>query len=272
MEKETLIMVESVSKKFCRSLKRSLWYGIQDLFSELGAGGTERALRKNEFWALNDISFTVRRGECLGLIGPNGAGKSTMLKVLNQLIKPDAGRIIVRGRMGALIELGTGFNPILTGRENIFINGAVLGISKREMEKKFDEIVRFAELEDFIDSPFQNYSSGMKVKLGFAVAAQLEPDVLLIDEVLAVGDVGFRNKCYTVIDRLMSNAAVIFVSHNMEAITRITNRCLVFDRGNILFDGPPIQATMKYLDLFSQERQLKLQRRKSISYIASIIF
>jgi len=194
---ETLIRVENVSKKFCRSLKKSLWYGMRDLSKEvLGRRhGGDGELRPDEFWSVNDVSFELKRGECLGLIGPNGAGKSTLLKMLNGLIKPDQGRIEMRGRVGALIELGAGFNPILSGRENIYVNGSVLGLAKEEIDQKLDEIIEFSELDEFIDSPVQNYSSGMKVRLGFAVAAHMKPDILLIDEVLAVGDIGFRTKC-----------------------------------------------------------------------------
>ncbi|MDA0973020.1 MAG: ABC transporter ATP-binding protein, partial [Bacteroidetes bacterium] len=189
-ENEVIITVDRVSKKFCKELKRSLLYGLQDILS-LGGGNTDE-LRKNEFWAVKEVSFELRRGDCLGLIGHNGAGKSTLLKMLNGLISPDEGSITIHGRVGALIELGAGFNPILTGRENIYNNGAVLGFSKSEIDAKLQEIIDFSEIEEFIDMPIQNYSSGMKVRLGFAVAANLEPDLLLVDEVLAVGDAGFR--------------------------------------------------------------------------------
>ncbi|MGK7957368.1 MAG: ABC transporter ATP-binding protein, partial [Crocosphaera sp.] len=160
MADEVLVKVDHVSKKFCRDLKRSLWYGVQDIMSEVTARKYEHQLRKNEFWSVNDISFELRRGECLGLIGPNGAGKSTLLKILNGLIKPDKGRIELRGRIGALIELSAGFNTILTGRENIYSRGAVLGFSTAEIDKKLDAIIDFSELEDFIDTPVVNYSSG----------------------------------------------------------------------------------------------------------------
>ncbi len=214
---ETLIKVEDVSKKFCRSLKKSLWYGMQDLGREITGRrhGGEGQLRPDEFWAVNDISFELKRGECMGLIGANGAGKSTLLKILNGLIKPDRGQITIQGRIGALIELGAGFNPILTGRENIYVNGSVLGFTRQEIDEKFDSIVEFSEIAEFLDTPVQNYSSGMKVRLGFAVAAQMEPDVLLIDEVLAVGDTGFRMKCLNRIHELLESSAVIFVSHSM---------------------------------------------------------
>jgi lipopolysaccharide transport system ATP-binding protein len=189
---EVLIRCEGLSKKFCKDFKRSLWYGIKDVTSSFSKKAQHHdVLRKDEFWAVKDISFELRRGECLGLIGHNGAGKSTLLKLLNGLITPDQGQVTMKGRVGALIELGAGFNPVLTGRENIYNNGAVLGFSKEEIDSKLEAIIDFSELRDFIDMPVQNYSSGMKVRLGFAVAAQMEPDILLIDEVLAVGDMGF---------------------------------------------------------------------------------
>ena len=182
------------------------------------------ALRPGEFWAVSDVSFELKRGECLGLIGDNGAGKTTLLKMLNGLIKPDQGRIEMRGRVGALIALGAGFNPILTGRENIYVNGSVLGLTKKEIDAKFDEIVDFSGMEEFIDTPVQSYSSGMQVRLGFAVATAIEPNILLIDEVLAVGDMAFRIKCYNRIGRLQKNAATILVTHDMSYLSTVCNR------------------------------------------------
>jgi lipopolysaccharide transport system ATP-binding protein len=235
MNDDLLIKVEGVSKKFCKDLKKSLKYGFQDLGGALFAGKQERELRPDEFWAVKDISFEIRRGECLGLIGHNGAGKSTLLKMLNGLIKPDRGSIEMRGRVGALIELGAGFNPILTGRENIFNNAAVLGFSKQETIAKLDEIIAFAEIDEFLDMPVQNYSSGMKVRLGFAVAAQMQPDILLIDEVLAVGDMGFVLKCFNQMDKLLQNSALILVSHSMPHVSRMATKILMMDKGQELF-------------------------------------
>ncbi len=230
---DTLIKVEGVSKKFCRSFKRSLWYGMQDLGREVTGRrqGDISELRDDEFWAVKDVSFDLKRGECLGLVGPNGAGKTTLLRMLNGLIKPDKGRIEMRGRVGALIALGAGFNPILTGRENVYVNATVLGLSKKKIDEKLDEIVDFAEIEAFIDSPVQNYSSGMAVRLGFSVAAVLKPDVLLLDEVLAVGDMAFRVKCGNRIREMMSNAAVILVSHSMEFISWYATKVMVMQGG-----------------------------------------
>jgi|AVFP01.1.fsa_nt_gi lipopolysaccharide transport system ATP-binding protein len=235
---EVLIRCEGLSKKFCKDFKRSLWYGIKDVTSSFSKKAQHHdVLRKDEFWAVKDISFELRRGECLGLIGHNGAGKSTLLKLLNGLITPDQGQVTMKGRVGALIELGAGFNPVLTGRENIYNNGAVLGFSKEEIDSKLEAIIDFSELRDFIDMPVQNYSSGMKVRLGFAVAAQMEPDILLIDEVLAVGDMGFILKCYNKMDKLLQNTALILVSHSIPQVARMATKLIVMDKGKIMFQG-----------------------------------
>lgn len=208
-------------------------------------------LRADEFWAVQNVSFELKRGECLGLIGHNGAGKSTLLKVLNGLIPPDTGRITMKGRVCALIELNAGFNPILSGRENIFNQATLLGFSKEEALAKFDAIVDFAEIGDFLDMPVQNYSSGMRVRLGFAIAAQMEPDVLIIDEVLAVGDVAFRFKCLNAIGEMMKSAAVIFVTHAMPQVFRICSEVMVLDHGNITFQGRNLADGVGiYLSLF----------------------
>lgn len=253
---EWLLRVDGVSKKFCRSLKLSLWYGLQDVACELNPFSTRNAsaaamgsasLREGEFWASQDISFTLRRGECLGLIGHNGAGKTTLLRMLNGLVKPDEGSIEIKGRVGALIALGAGFNPVLSGRENIYVNGAVLGLGKREIDEKVDEIIDFSELAEFIDSPVQSYSSGMSVRLGFAIASTLQPDVLLLDEVLAVGDMGFAVKCLNRVRELASNSAVILVSHNMNSIASFCTRVLLLDHGKIVIDTKDVgQAVDQY--------------------------
>jgi lipopolysaccharide transport system ATP-binding protein len=256
IDEDILIKCESVSKKFCRDFKRSLWYGIKDVsLSFSSKGNHNNALRKDEFWAVQDISFELRRGECLGLIGHNGAGKSTLLKILNGLLTPDEGQVTMRGRVGALIELGAGFNPILTGRENIYNNAAVLGFTKQEIDAKYDKIVEFSEIGEFIDSPVQNYSSGMKVRLGFAVAAEMEPDILLIDEILAVGDAGFRMKSYNKLTELMSKCAVIFVSHSMQTIARVCTIGMLMQKGEMKFYTKNMhQAIEKYFDVFEGEQ------------------
>lgn len=246
-DEDVLVKADHVSKKFCRNLKKALWYGVQDIGSEIIGRKYDHQLRPDEFWAVNDISFEVKRGECLGLIGPNGAGKSTLLKMLNGLIKPDKGRIIIRGRVAALIELTAGFNPILTGLENIYNRAAILGLSKAEVDRKLDDIIEFAEIGDFLHTPVQNYSSGMNVRLGFAVAAQLEPDVLILDEVLAVGDVGFQAKCFNRIHQLMQNAAVIFVSHSMPQLARVATKLCLLQQGKIEFLG---QDIARGIDIF----------------------
>jgi lipopolysaccharide transport system ATP-binding protein len=246
-QNEVLVEVKGLSKKFCKDLKTSLWYGVKDLVSGYSGNKDVRELRPKEFWAVKDINFTLKRGECLGLIGHNGAGKSTLLKILNGLINPDSGSVIMRGRVGALIELGAGFNPILSGRENIYNNGAVLGFSRNEIDKKLQHIIDFAELEEFIDMPVRNYSSGMKVRLGFAVAAQMEPDVLIIDEVLAVGDLGFVLKCFKTIDTILPNTAIIFVSHSMPMVSRICTQIILMDKGQAKFQGEDVP---KAIDLY----------------------
>ncbi len=253
---EVLIKAENVSKKFAKDFKRSLYYGLRDVFSRVRGVEKKNELRKTEFWAVKDVCFEVRRGECLGLIGHNGAGKSTLLKMLNGLIAPDEGSITMKGKVGALIELGAGFNPVLTGRENIYNNAAIIGFSKEEIDKKFDDIVAFSEMNEFLDMPVQNYSSGMKVKLGFAIAAQMEPDILLIDEVLAVGDIGFRVKCLNRISELLDKCAVIFVSHSMQQIVRICTTGLLLEHGKeLLFTNDIGELIKKYYSLFDVEKE-----------------
>lgn len=253
---DVLVRVEDVSKKFCLSLKKSLWYGLQDMGNELigrrhgGHGG----LRPKEFWAVRDVRFELKRGESLGLIGHNGAGKTTLLKMLNGLIKPDAGRMEIRGRTGALISLGAGFNPILTGRENIYVNASVLGLAKAEIDAKLDEIIDFAEIGEFIDTPVQNYSSGMTVRLGFAIAAKVSPDVLFLDEVLAVGDMAFQAKCYNALSEFRKQGvAFILVSHNMHHISRYCEKVLYLRHGATAYYG----ATMPGVAAFEADMQVR---------------
>lgn len=247
---DALITVEGISKKFCRDFRKSLWYGVNDVGREiLGKPHSQHdQLRKDEFWAIRNVSFELKRGECLGLVGRNGAGKSTLLRMLNGLIKPDEGRIAIRGNIGALISLGAGFNPVLTGRENIYVNAAILGLSKRETDARIHGIIDFSELEEFIDMPVQSYSAGMQMRLGFSVASALNPDVLLIDEVLAVGDSRFRAKCFKRIGEVLSNAAVIFVSHNEAQINRICDAALYLRSGNVRYAGEPSEALRLYRD------------------------
>jgi lipopolysaccharide transport system ATP-binding protein len=262
---DPLIRVEGVSKLFCRSLKCSLHYGLLDCLFDIlpvrkrkNDENSEPILRREEFWAVKDVSFELRRGECLGLIGPNGAGKTTLLKMLSGLIKPDKGRIEMHGRVGGLIALGAGFNPILTGRENIYVNGAILGLSKKEIEDKLDEIIDFSEIREFIDSPVQSYSSGMAVRLGFAVASTLNPDVLLLDEVLAVGDFAFRMKCFERIGSLMRKAAVVFVSHQAHEVRGLCDHALYLSRGRSVCFGQVDTAFERYeIDAADQSQAQK---------------
>ncbi|MEC4816626.1 MAG: ABC transporter ATP-binding protein, partial [Scytonema sp. PMC 1069.18] len=215
-ESDIVLSVHGVSKKFCRNLKRSLLYGVRDITSELlGLREKNDELRPKEFWALKDISFQLRRGEALALVGKNGSGKTTLLRIIAGLIKPDTGFVEINGRVAPLIALGAGFNPVLTGRENIYANMAILGLSNKEIDKRFDEVVEFAEIEDAIDAPVQSYSSGMAARLGFSCAIHTEPEILLIDEVLAVGDVKFRLKCSRKLSQLQNyGTSFILVSHN----------------------------------------------------------
>lgn len=202
----------------------------------------------SRIWALKGVSFEVARGEVVGIIGRNGAGKSTLLKILSRITKPTAGRVELYGRVGSLLEVGTGFHPELTGRENIFLNGVIMGMKREEIERKFDEIVNFAEVSRFLDTPVKRYSSGMYVRLAFAVAAHLEPEILIVDEVLAVGDAGFQRKCLDKMrDVSQHGRTVLFVSHNMPAITRLCRRSILLDEGKVLKDGPSHQVVSAYL-------------------------
>jgi lipopolysaccharide transport system ATP-binding protein len=200
-----------------------------------------------QFWALNDVSFQVKLGEVVGIIGRNGAGKSTLLKILSRITKPTSGRCILRGRVGSLLEVGTGFHPELTGRENIFMNGSILGMSRQEIKRNFDAIVEFAEVERFLDTPVKRYSSGMYVRLAFAVAAHLEPEILIVDEVLAVGDAAFQKKCLGKMqDVAQHGRTVLFVSHNMAAIRNLCQKTIVLNGGKTVFDGPTSDAIDMY--------------------------
>jgi ABC-type polysaccharide/polyol phosphate transport system ATPase subunit len=250
-----LVVSTGLSKRFCRSLKQSLWHGVRDLAAEaVGRRSAPGRLRQHEFWALKDVDFTVRRGEMLGLVGENGSGKSTLLKMLNGLMKPDGGTLTTRGEVQALIELGAGFNPILSGRENVYVNASVLGLRKAEVDRVFPDIVEFAGLGDSIDAPVQNYSSGMKARLGFSVVSQLDPDVLLIDEVLAVGDTAFQEKCMRRMDALRkSDKAIVFVTHSLYQVEALCDSALWLDAGRVREYGPAGEVVRAYLD--DQERR-----------------
>lgn len=264
---QPVIRVQGLSKRYMLQHEKSSRYvALRDVLMDALGRVTSRASRQanqggpaiadvEEFWALKDVSFEVRAGDRLGIIGRNGAGKSTLLKVLSRITEPTRGRIETRGRIASLLEVGTGFHPELTGRENIFLNGAILGMSRRELARKFDEIVDFAEVERFLDTPVKRYSSGMYVRLAFAVAAYIDPDILIIDEVLAVGDARFQKKCLgKMSERAGEGKTILFVSHNLAAIRSLTNRVIMLDRGAIAFDGSTENGITHYVAASAEAR------------------
>lgn len=240
-----IIEIKNIQKKYRIAHARKPYLTLQE--SLLGIFKSKQTVE--EFYALNDVSFNVRHGESLGIIGKNGAGKSTLLKILSRITPPTKGKIICRGRLASLLEVGTGFHPELTGRENIFLNGSILGLKRTEIVSKFDEIVEFSGVEKFLDTPLKHYSSGMQLRLAFAVAAHLEPEILVIDEVLAVGDAEFQKKCMGKMDEVSrSGRTVLFVSHNMAAIKKLCSKAVVLKAGQVLFHGSTDDAITTYLD------------------------
>ncbi len=252
-----VIQVDRISKQYQLGLRAKAQQTFREAVVELAQAPLKRlrhlsgrAHADDTFWALRDISFDVPEGEVLGIIGHNGAGKSTLLKILSRITEPTAGRAVVQGRVASLLEVGTGFHPELTGRENVYLNGAILGMSREEIRRKFDEIIDFAGVEKFLDTPIKRYSSGMKVRLAFAVAAHLEPEILIIDEVLAVGDQEFQNKCLGKMNEVAtSGRTVLFVSHNMAAVEALCNRCLLLSQGTVMADA----ATDTVLEQYCRE-------------------
>ena len=261
----TVIAVKNLSK--CYSIGRAsvddcnkynppgLRHAIEDMLRNPLAWWKKRRVKKEDFWALKDISFEVKAGEVVAVIGRNGAGKSTLLKILSRITDPTTGRIEIAGRIASLLEVGTGFHAELTGRENIFLNGAILGMTRAEIRRKFDEIVAFSEVEKFLDTPVKRYSSGMYVRLAFSVAAHLEPEILIVDEVLAVGDAAFQKKCLGKMQEVSRNhgRTVLFVSHNMSAILQLTSRAVVLDAGRVIFHGPTEKAVEHYAGAMGSE-------------------
>jgi lipopolysaccharide transport system ATP-binding protein len=254
---EPIITVENLSKRYVLGHQVGQPDGLRHALEEMIMAPAQwlrsRKQRQRaafeEFWALKDVSFEIQPGEVVGIIGRNGAGKSTLLKILSRITEPTAGRITIDGRVASLLEVGTGFHQELTGRENIFLNGAILGMSKAEIKRKFDEIVAFSEVEQFLDTPVKRYSSGMYVRLAFAVAAHLEPEILVVDEVLAVGDAGFQKKCLGKIQDVSSHGrTVLFVSHSMPTILRLCQRVILLQRGAVAGDGPADEMTRQYLN------------------------
>ena len=252
---EYLIEASRVSRKYCRDLRRSLWYAAQDVAACFIPGRDPAVLRPKEFWAVKDVSFLLRRGDSLGLIGHNGAGKSTLLKMLTGQRGLTAGRIVRRGRAVALNELGLGFDAVMTGRENAYMNAAVFDFPRKKLEPIIDAIIDFAGIREFIDSPVQTYSSGMKARLGFSIAAHLEPDILIVDEVLAVGDLAFRRKCVThILGFLRRGGSVVLVAHDPYLIQTVCNRVIVMEKGRAIFDGPSIEGVDLHFQMGNASR------------------
>lgn len=257
MDQDVLIQAENLSKKFSKSLKISMLYGAGELFSNLvGRKLKTTNLRKTEFWAVDHIDLSVKRGQVLGIIGHNGCGKTTLLRLIAGIYPPDDGRISVRGKTAALISLGVGFHPLMTGYENIYLNGSLLGISKREIDRKIDDIIEFTEIGEFIDSPTANYSSGMRVRLGFSIAIAVEPDVLLLDEILAVGDRKFKAKSYKKIEQLSERAATVLISHNMQMISRICTEIIVMEQGKFICRTQDVNEGIEY---YQQQANVHVQ-------------
>jgi lipopolysaccharide transport system ATP-binding protein len=263
---EPIVIFDHVYKKFRRGEQHNtLRDFIADSVRKALPWGKKRvnplALKTGQFWAVNDVSFKVNRGEALGIIGPNGSGKSTILKLLSGIITPDQGLYSVKGRLSALIEVGAGFHPDLTGRENVFLNCSILGMSRKETAKRFNQIVEFAGVEEFIDTPLKYYSSGMAVRLGFATSAFIEPEVLLVDEVLSVGDTEFRNRCANRMEKMMKNGVtMILVSHNLNEVRTLCQRTLMLFKGTVLMEGPTQRVLEKYHDTIS--KTIKDQQEK----------
>ena len=256
-----MLKVENISKKYVLDHQNhSSYMTFREAFSQFAKniffqskiqGVSKSGSSRDDFWALDDISFEVKQGDRLGIIGSNGAGKSTLLKIISRITEPTKGRVSISGRVASLLEVGTGFHPELTGRENIFLNGAILGMRKREISKKFDEIVNFAEVEKFLDTPVKKYSSGMYVRLAFSVAAHLEPEILILDEVLAVGDLQFQKKCLGKMEGAAKDGkTIILVSHNMQTILSLSNRSLLLEGGKIKDFGDPYQVVSKFQSSF----------------------
>jgi lipopolysaccharide transport system ATP-binding protein len=257
MTQDIVISVRDLGKRYRRGALAGRHNSIRDALhaglSALLSGGKKEHQNGALFWALQDVSFDVKRGENVGIIGLNGAGKSTLLKILSRIVEPTVGSVRITGRLGALLEVGTGFHSELTGRENAFLYGAILGMSRKEVAQKFDAIVDFSEIGDFIDTPVKRYSSGMYVRLAFAVAAHLDPEILLLDEVLAVGDFTFQRKCMEFARQLEQNGStILFVSHNMFSIRTMCQRVIYLKRGRIIYDGP----TDEGLSLYERESEL----------------
>ena len=251
---DVLITCESVSKKFSRSLNKSMLHGVSDvLLSTIGIAPRTHKLRKDEFWAVNDISIKLKQGEVLGIIGPNGSGKTTFLRMLNGIFMPDNGSINIKRKVSALIQVGAGFHPMLSGRENIYINGSILGMSKKEIDKKFDAIVNFANIEKFLDAPVKHYSSGMYVRLGFSIAIHCDPEILLVDEILSVGDSAFRQKCFQKMNEIKKGgASIVFVSHDLFSVAKFCTTAMFLYKGKMQSAGDTHRIIRDYQSLVTE--------------------
>ncbi|HEX6863761.1 MAG TPA: ABC transporter ATP-binding protein [Thermoanaerobaculia bacterium] len=255
MATEPVLSVEALSKRYRLGARRRTYRTLRDSLSGLWRRREEEP--SGTFWALKDVSFELGQGRVLGLIGHNGAGKSTLLKILSRITEPTSGRAVLRGRVGSLLEVGTGFHGELSGRENIYLNGAILGMKRTEIARQFDRIVAFAEVEPFVDTAVKHYSSGMYLRLAFAVAAHLEPEILLVDEVLAVGDAAFQKRCLGKIGEVAEEGrTVIFVSHNLSAVERLCDSALLLDHGRVTFQGSTADAIERYLQTGSAAQGL----------------
>lgn len=256
------IETKNVSKKFCKGYKNVIAYGINDIFASFFfRKESEIHLRNNEFFSLKNITFDIKKGDVLGIIGRNGSGKSTLLKIIAGIYYPDMGTVKIRGNVGALIGAGSGFHPMLSGRENIFLSATILGMKRKEIEKKFDSIVDFAGIGDFLDSPVKNYSTGMYARLGFAINIMCDPDILIVDEVLAVGDQEFRKKCFAKLDEIIKRKkTLIFVSHMLNEIERLCSKTLWLNSGEQMAFGQTKEVIKKYQDFIDNEEK---QEKKS---------
>jgi lipopolysaccharide transport system ATP-binding protein len=262
VEHDVAVHAEGISKKYQLGQLETGYKLLSEVISERVRSIGSRRERRAEFWALRDIDFEVQRGETFGIIGHNGAGKSTLLKLLSRITPPTTGTIRLHGRVGALLEVGTGFHPELTGRENIYLNGAVLGMRRAEIARKFDEIVGFAEVEQFIDTPVKRYSSGMYLRLAFSVAAHLEPEILIVDEVLSVGDLAFQEKCLGRMERVAGEGrTVLFVSHNLTAVQTLCPRSMLLSRGHKITEGPTAGVIEEYVSAIRSHTAIELDER-----------
>lgn len=255
MGKNVILQVDGASKKFCKNIRRGMLYGVTDVCQSMAGLSTKpQILRPDEFWAVDHVGFDLKRGQSLALIGANGSGKSTLLRLLAGIYCPDSGRIAIYGTVGALIALGAGFQPLLTGRENLYLNAAILGMGKHEIDGRFEEIVEFSGIREFLDAPVKTYSSGMHVRLGFSIAIHANPKILLVDEVMAVGDAHFQRKCFEKVRSLLDKGtSMIFVSHSISAVERMCDSGLVLKQGRSVFMGNIRESVQRYFDEQGQD-------------------